>query len=87
MDSRVRDAINIPVKKHLRRFADENAKNLGYKNEKYKPAYVDVNSFGNEQFHLHKKDSGNQRGVEYLTKLKSLLPSVFEEFKHDDLER
>ena len=83
----MRDALSVPVKQPLRRFTDENDKNLRYKNEKHKTEFVDVNSFGNEQFDIHKKGSGNQRGVEYLTKLKSLLPSVFEEFKHDDLER
>ena len=57
------------------------------KNEKYKPSIVDVNSFGNEQFNIHKKETSNQRGAEYLSKLKNLLPSVFDEFKHDDLER
>ena len=31
--------------------------------------------------------SSSQRGKEYLSKLKNLLPSVFDEFKHDELER
>ena len=84
---RIRDPQSSPLQKPLRRLTDEINKDIGYKNEKHQSAFVDVDSFGAQQFNLHNKVSSSQRGKEYLSKLKNLLPSVFDEFKHDELER
>ena len=84
---RIRDPQSSPLKKPLRRLTEEINKDIDYKNEKHQSAFVDVDSFGAQQFNLHKKVSSSQRGKEYLSKLMNLLPSVFDEFKHDELER
>ena len=87
MKYRIRDPQSSPLNKPLRRLTEEIKKDISYKNEKHQSAFVDVDSFGAQQFNLHKKVSSSQRGKEYLSKLKNLLPSVFDEFKHDELER
>ena len=84
---RIRDPQSSTLNKPLRRLTEEIDKDIGYKNEKHQSAFVDVDSFGAQQFNLHNKVSTSQRGKEYLSKLKNLLPSVFDEFKHDELER
>ena len=46
----------------------------------------DEHALGNDETNQHNKET-KLRGEDYLTKLKQLLPSVFEEFEQGDLER
>ena len=57
-----------------------------HKLERQKSILPFKNPSGNEDSNQRNKET-KLRGAEYLTKLKQLLPSVFDEFEQGDLER
>jgi len=63
-------------------FVNENR----HKMEDKKSILPGENPFGNEESYQRNKET-ELRGAGYLTKLKQLLPSVFDEFEQGDLER
>ena len=48
--------------------------------------FIDRSGFSNEESNLNNNEQ-NTRGAQYLTRLKHLLPSIFDEFEYGDLER